>query len=321
MLGFDQPGSQCPRIGEPFVDDPRIQRLAEKAIGGRCFAGDLTESATGGYLARPDGPRPRWPAPELAWTGADFPENKPYFSPLSDTLLEKSRGVVFRHPIFALEFSFKPVRMIEVPVTNPDGTESKKLVWYLLYQVRYLGNDLAPNVTQAENGIAVPDEPKKVKEDWVLFVPRFTLTTTQKKIEYTERILPDAKGLIAAKERVGAPILDSFEMMRKIPVSDAQKDNPFWGVATWTDVDPTTDFFVVTVEGLTNAYRIVGEGATKKYEKKCLQLHFWRPGDSIAEKEDVIRLGVPAFEEPARVQYAMEQFGIKERLDYKWVYR
>ncbi len=36
--------------------------------------------------------------PELAWTAPTFPENSPFYSSSAETLLEKSKGVVLRHP-------------------------------------------------------------------------------------------------------------------------------------------------------------------------------------------------------------------------------
>ncbi len=255
--------------------------------------------------------------PELAWSAPDFPENAPFFSSGSETLLEKSRNVVLRHPVFALEFAFKPVRMIQME----SGEGPAKLVWYMIYRVRYLGNDLHPNLSEGDEGIPVPDEPTRKVSDSVVFVPRFSLIATQSKKEIPEKIIPAVKNLIAARERVGKPLLDSVEIMRRIPKSTAGVSNEFWGLATWTNIDPSTDFFAVHVEGLTNAYRIKETAEGRTFEKKVLQIHFWRPGDSIDPTKDVIRLGVPAFEQEERVKYALDQFGLEQRLDYKWIYR
>ena len=258
--------------------------------------------------------------PELEWTAPDFPNNAPYFSALSDTLLASSRGTILRHSVYAFEFAFKPVRTIEVAVPSSAGS-TKKLVWYLVYRIRYLGNDLQPEFSSAEGSVKVPTEPKRVISDAALFVPRFTLLAEKRTRQYTEKILPAAISAISERERIGKPLLDSVEMMRKIPKSTEDSNQEFWGVATWTDIDPKTDYFAVHVEGLTNAYRIVGQGEEQRMEKKVLQIHFWRPGDTIDEPQDLIRLGVPAFEQPERVQNALSHFGLKERLDYLWVYR
>jgi hypothetical protein len=254
--------------------------------------------------------------PELNWLAPDFPENAPFFNSPTQTLLALGRDVHLRHTVFALEFAFKPMRLLQVDL----GGE-RKLVWYLLYRVRYLGNDLTPNVKAVEAGTGVPQEPKRTVSQSALFVPKFRLVTGPERHTYEEKILPAAKRAIAARERVGQPLYDSFEMIRKIPRSTDTESSEFWGVATWTNVDPNTDFLAVHVEGLTNAYRITMDGEKKVLQKKVLQINFWRPGDSIAAAEDLIRLGVPAFQDPARVQYAMEQLGLQERLDYFWTYR
>lgn len=128
---------------------------------------------------------------------------------------------------------------------------------------------------------------------------------------------------IAQRERVGKPLLDSFQVARReILPSLGDEDKSVWGVATWTDIDPRTDFFLVQVKGLTNAYRVkVGTDGKKTFERKTLQIHFWRPGDTIAQAEDRIRLGVPAFIDSQAQAHILQQFGLEERLDYQWIYR
>lgn len=243
--------------------------------------------------------------PELAWT--------PEFAPVSDTLLEKSKQVVFRVEVYCLEFAFKPVRMIEV-----DG----KTVWYMLYRVRYEGGDLKP-VPEPDNfNNEVYATPKAVSAEWVRFVPTFKLDTLNLNRVYMDQVSQRAKQAIAARERVGQPILDSVEMQRqKIKVSTATQDNSVWGVAMWPDVDPNTDFFTVEVSGLTNAQKLETDGDKTRYLQKTLVLHFFRPGDTYNELEDQIRFGIPALKDPDRQKYVLDQFGQQERLDYVWDYR
>src|SRR5690606_19291850 len=73
--------------------------------------------------------------PELEWT--------PNYLPTSETLLEMGKQVVFRGRVHALEFAFKPVRTMEIDIQTPSGVD-RKMVWYLLYRVRYLGGELRP---------------------------------------------------------------------------------------------------------------------------------------------------------------------------------
>ena len=86
-----------------------------------------------------------------------------------------------------------------------------------------------------------------------------------------------------------------------IPVSDGTTDNRVWGVVTWVDVDPRIDYYILYVQGLTNAYQYEDpDGAYKKGDlpgsgrkivRKTLQLNFWRPGDTVDPSEEEIRYG------------------------------
>ena len=69
-------------------------------------------------------------------------------------------------------------------------------------------------------------------------------------------------------------------------------DHSVWGVATWTGVDPKTDF-TVEVRGLTNAQQIIQRGRDYQYPQKTLVLTLFT-SDGRNEAEDVIRYGVPA---------------------------
>ena len=60
-----------------------------------------------------------------------------------------SADVKFRRDIWCLEFSFKPLRMIEVDV--PTLGRHANLVWYLVYRVRNTGQVLKP--VEGEGGV------------------------------------------------------------------------------------------------------------------------------------------------------------------------
>lgn len=261
--------------------------------------------------------------PDLEWAAPAFPAGQPNFASRSETLLEMGRDVTLRHPVWGLEFAFKPMRLIEAPVPVSGGQSETKVAWYLVYRVTYVGGDLMPDVESDAAGTGVPRAPKSVVFPSVRFLPRFILTDTQTKKEYESKILSSVIPAIASRERVGKPLLDTFQMSRvAIQPSLGDENKSHWGVATWTDVDPKTDYFTVHVKGLTNAYRIRYDSAGKKLiERKTLQLHFWRPGDTIAQTQDRILLGVPAFSDPLDQRRVLEQFGLQERLDYQWIYR
>jgi hypothetical protein len=261
--------------------------------------------------------------PELAWTAPDFPENQPNFASPAETLLVQSRGVTFRHPVWGLEFAFKPARLIEVDIPSSSGKMQRKTVWYLLYRVRYTGNDLNPTVPDTSDSEAIPGEPARVMFESVRFLPKFTLLSKERRVMMDAQVLQPALDAIAAKERVPGKLMDHIEISRaELKLSRSEEDNSVWGVATWTDVDPRVDFFAIDVRGLTNAYQInVDSGGEKRYLRKTLRIYFWRPGDSIDVSRDRVFLGPPAYEDPERVKYFLSQFGLKERLDYEWIYR
>lgn len=250
--------------------------------------------------------------PELAWT--------PQTAPKSETLLELSKRVVFRGDVYGLEFAFKPVRMIELEIPTPEGYRTKN-VWYLLYRVRYLGGDHRPVREESPFKNEVYST-QAVSSKWVRFFPKFTMNAIGIG-KYMESPSVLAKRAIAARERVGKKIYDTVEAQTlKLEISTETEDHSVWGVATWTDVDPRTDFFTIEVKGLTNAQRIEQSADGKwDFKQKALVLYFSRPGDTVNELQDRIRFGIPALEDDDRQKYVLDQFGVEKRLDYMWDYR
>lgn len=289
-------------------------------------------------------------------------EYAPNFEAKTQTVFEKAAEVTLRRPVWSLEFSFKPVRMITVDVPQPEGRMKKKLIWYLLYRVRNLGGHLQPVTVPAQDEelrtklveIQNNDEDKQRTEeeikDFVLaekkivdelpkdmfpqivFFPHFVLEAHEFDKEYLDRVIPSALGPIAKRERVGRPIYDSVTISRqKIEVTTAEKDNSVWGVATWEDVDPRIDYFSIYVQGLTNAFKITEKpdsfkpgdkpGTGRTFKRKTLELHFWRPGDTIDESDAEIQYGMPNEKDPALQQEINTKYGVEQRLDYRWLYR
>lgn len=261
--------------------------------------------------------------PELVWKAPQFPQGHPHFAPSSNTLLEMSKNIVFRHEIWCMEFAFKPVRMIEIDGVSPSGESQKKIVWYLLYRLRYLGGDLRPVPEKDKFGNEIVVAPKVETDQWRRVLPTFVLNARVINKQYLDRIIPAAKAVIAANERVGKPIHDSVEIQRvAIQRSTDQKSHEVWGVATWTDVDPRTNFFSIDIRGLTNAQRIAkAADGSPKFLQKTLVLHFSRPGDTVNEIADTIRYGIPAIDDPSRQEYVLQQYGVDQRLDHIWAFR
>ncbi len=122
-------------------------------------------------------------------------------------------------------------------------------------------------------------------------------------------------------ERVPGDLHHSGSIGRvRIGVSAPTEDHRVWGVATWDNVDPRTDFISIFVQGLTNAYRwqppADGYKPNTQVEQdqvlsKTLKLNFWRPGDAIDLHEGEIRFGVPLYpQEPERQKEALEVYQI-----------
>lgn len=235
-------------------------------------------------------------------------EWKPKFSSDTQTLRDMAKQTVFRREIWCLEFTFKPVRMMWVDVPQASGKMQRKLIWYLIYHVKNTGGHLKP--TQQEDGTYTV---KTVDRD-IRFFPQFVLEAPEYKKAYLDRIIPVAIPAIQRKEDPNRRLLNSVEVGSKlIPVSSDLINRSVWGVATWEDVEPRVDFFSVTVQGLSNAYRWIEHPETFKTGdppgkgrvllQKSLLLNFWRPGDEYLEDQRIIRYGAPG------------------KVDYSWLYR
>ncbi len=255
----------------------------------------------------------------------------PNYTAKSQTVFEKSKLVTLRRDIWCLEFSFKPLRSLYVDIPQPSGKLQHKLVWYLVYRVRYLGGDLTPTPAKDHWG-RITFSPSGGAHEGRYFFPRFILESHDFGKSYQDRIIPAAKKLIEDREVQGGKLLNTVEIGRKpIPLSTADDPKEVWGLVTWEDLDPRIDFFSVFVRGLTNAYKPVDlpnvykpgaePGTGRDFLSKSLRLNFWRPGDALNEHEDDVFFGVPYTPDFARQKEILGAFGLKRRLDYKWVYR
>lgn len=232
-----------------------------------------------------------------------------------DGTFDWAKDTQYYHDIWALDFTFKPMRMIEVDVPAPGGKLRKKLVWYLVYRVKNPGvvwhteptvyADPEAKVAKKDAGefeyevtgrdvltegkVTIVEE---AREKPIRFVPNFVLFSRDADIgkQYLDRPLPAAQRPIQMREDVARALKNSAEMTMEIPASPEGQDRSVWGVATWEDVDPRTDFLSVYIQGLTNAYqRKWVEGKGWWYAQKTLRLDFTRPGDEYNEHEDEIR--------------------------------
>jgi hypothetical protein len=236
----------------------------------------------------------------------------------ADSKFDWAKDIAFRRDIWALDFKFKPMRMIWVDVPQPDGFMQRKLIWYMVYSVTNPGKVMHPVADvnlpypTAENKLLY--EVKKVDAP-IRFLPEFLLEGHQHmQIDpkttkyYPDRVIPVAVGPIRTREDPKRTFLTTVQMCREIAV-----DETLWGVATWEDIDPKTVRFSVYVSGLTNAYKWVDSPGEYKANdpiltgrtlyRKVLKLNFWRPADEFFEHEEEIRFGCPG------------------EVDYSWIYR
>jgi hypothetical protein len=260
--------------------------------------------------------------PELVWQAPDFPDGRPLEAAKSETLIDKASATMLRHSVYGFEIGFKPVRQIEVDVPQPSGKLQRRLIWYMLYRLRYTGGDLQPKPEVDAFGAETFPQPQRVGYQSRRIFPSFVLIEKPTNKEYLDRVIPAAKAVIAEREKVGQPIYDSLELQTiSIPRSTETENHEVWGVATWESLDPRIDYFAVQVQGLTNAFHVEIKDGAKRYLRKTLQLNFWRPGDTIDMMADKIRYGVPALADPVRQNEVLAAYGLSERLDYLWIYR
>ncbi|WP_153558126.1 hypothetical protein [Roseimaritima sediminicola] len=259
--------------------------------------------------------------PEIQWKAPDFTDGRPNSDPRTRTLPEMAQHVILRREVYSLEFSFKPLRQIYVDVPQPNNRMKRKLIWYMVFRVRYLGGDLraaADSTTDSPYGRIEAISYKSRR-----FIPLLVLADHTSGKEYLDRILPAVKSKIAMREKITAPLYNTVEISTvPIPRSSDPAAPGVWGVATWEDVDANIDFFSVFVSGLTNAFeREEDDAGEVTIRKKTLQLNFFRPGDTVQQVDDLIRFGVPAYTDEQEHQYILDQYGLDKRLDYQWVYR
>ena len=251
--------------------------------------------------------------PELDW--------QPNSAPKNETLLERAKSTVFRRDVWYVEFGFKPLRMIQV---------NGQLVWYLTYYVKNNGNHLSPAAKADDLGNESYSIAKKSYP--VTITPNLILRSFDRRAAYMDRVIPEAVARIRQREDAAINFHDSVSISQKpIPVSGPGEDGRVWAIATWTGIDPRTDFLSIYVQGLTNAYRWTDKpgaykkgdapGTGRKISQKTLKLNFWRPGDAIKQHEKEIRYGMPFYRSEASQSKVLKIYQQDKRSDHTWVYR
>jgi hypothetical protein len=240
---------------------------------------------------------------QLDWT--------PETQSASSTLRVLTKDIPFRRGVWYLEFTFKPLRTMYVDMPLASGHMDRRLIWYMVYRVKNLGQRLDANPAEGKNQNLAANPPST---DAITFRPQFVLESPEYNKAYLDRVLPLAVDAIQKREDANRKLLDTVQMSEHpIPLSTADDDHSVWGVATWEYIDPRIDFFNVYVKGLSNAYRFADPagaykqgdvpGAGRMIAQKTLKLNFWRPGDQHDPEREEIYYGIPG------------------QIDHEWVFR
>ena len=187
--------------------------------------------------------------------------------------------------VWEMEVQMKPMRMIMSPV--PGKTEPQQ-VWYLAYRAipRPIIKNTVGEDTNPVNTLDPPPGP-------AMFIPQLTLVTyddreTEIPIEiHVDRALPAAVKKVNTIERpdiASRTFLDTVSVVRPVPepvAADVPEQPWIHGVATWSGVDPKSDFFKVIFQGFSNVYEVRGEGDEQRTWRKVLVQKFTSRGDEF----------------------------------------
>lgn len=190
--------------------------------------------------------------------------------------------------LFVMEVQFRPMGLVEVELTNAKtGKKEKQLVWYLVY--RTLNRQLDTPVDNSDTDPVNPRDP--IPRPY--FIPEFFMLVDGKDDQfkiYEDAVIPEAVAAIEQREKL--KLKNSVEVIQRIPEPvPADVENPEWiyGVATWTGVDPSTDYFRVFAEGFSNGYQKTDIAGEKVVLRKTIDMKYWRPGDEYDQTDEEIR--------------------------------
>jgi hypothetical protein len=234
---------------------------------------------------------------------------QPQTRPLSDTGAVRAANVVMRRDVWNVEFAYLPLRTMEADVPQASGKMQRKVIWYMVYRVRFDGQVMSSQEITDALGLTtykpsvIPVDKSSIDE--IRLFPTFALqaavvdpatgeVTTK---EYLDRVMPTVVGQVRQFEDPAQALVNTVEISAE-PLyrrgdSEFGVDREVWGVATWEDVDPRTDYVSVQVQGLTSAFDVKQGAEGKLFKFKTLQLNFYRPGDEFDETRDRIRTGIP----------------------------
>lgn len=190
--------------------------------------------------------------------------------------------------LWVFEISFKPMRMIWVDTTDPKtGEVSRDQIWYLAY--RTINRSIAARADDTNTTPVNELDPLPGKN---LFIPEFMLMTFDQpgsdipSLVQLDEVIPQAVAQVneIERRRTTEPLfLNSVDIVQPLPDPvPVDAENPDWiyGVATWMNVDPETDFFSITMRGFSNGYEVrQGPGGEPVIWRKSIVQRFTRRGD------------------------------------------
>jgi len=156
-----------------------------------------------------------------------------------------------------------------------------------------------------------------------IVVPEFIITTDDNTGShiYRDQVNLEVEAAVLRREfqrnrqfagaRPVPDLQNSVEVVESVPDvldSPGNEDDALssarYGVAVWRNLDPRTDFFTLTVSGLSNAFRIrTSEEGGTTLERKVVVQKFRRPGDEFLQNETEFRFeGDPVWEYQADEQ-------------------
>ena len=211
------------------------------------------------------------------------------------------------------EIQFKPVRMVRMPVVDPQtGTTSRELVWYMVWRLiqrdytELAGEGQADLLTKLSDPDHDPENLIDPVRAGSLLIPRFTLRVDDQgaETEHLDELNLEIQQAVFMREfgRRGSSlklhnsveaIEEASDPVRTIgPEADPNPlEKATYGVAVWRNVDPRTDYFTISMAGLTNAYRISSDASGNQIiETKVVQQRFARPGDEFLQDEQEFRV-------------------------------
>lgn len=209
--------------------------------------------------------------------------------------------------LWIAEVQFKPVRYRRMQVTDPrTGAVSQELVWYMVYRViprdftELAGESRDDLISKLSDTNLDPQNSKDPVQRYSLQIPRFVLRTDDSDTpqEYADEVNLQIQKEVLEREfrrSENLKLMNSVQAISEVvdPVSvDAidQLGQALYGVAIWRHVDPTTDYFTVTMTGFCNAYRISQVDGETMVEHKVIEQRFGRPGDEFSQHEQEFRI-------------------------------